>query len=840
MAEEYDDEGFGDFKYVTSPSLLPPNPTFHQHIINGPHSFNVEEDDDWGDFVNSSATLTRTDTFGFFTHRNNNNAHESDPTQPDSAPSRIHSNRWPKPKGALPLSIFGEAVADEDDDEDDEEEDDGAMSFSFSKYQNSGVVFNDLLANLYKQNQDSKPDNGSGSDFDVSKVDLGLNGNVSNMDKKEGNLSLNLDLDWNGFSSGTNGSRLDAKDGNLNMRGLDLDWNEFKSSRNVSNFDMDSNGNGDFVVNDDHDGWDFKVAESKTDAVKVKVENMEPALTEQLGYTSEFGRAVNGSSDLFSSSNGISQISGEWDFGFGVNPSSGINSVAYFTSKQNNMENGLKSSQVDGSVDDLKEDSWGFKDAFSDLGSKDKKNEEKSENHNGALPLSIFGDVEVETDDPMPYQDASTNKPASNLGDGNKSLLSNISINDLISNLYTQADQNASANHLKNQGHDRGASTDTAMDSNVGNGDNDLDDGTWEFRGAFSGTESEHQTSIIDFGDSLITYSTKRELNDYMDFYSKMKDELSIFAVCHLDNLKKARSNAALSGEDAKVKALDTEIQDLHNKLHDSGLFSKEVQSESCTPRNICLNELLEALKEPKFQLLESEYNLLKRFSFAEKDLKSAMELLEHATSTLKILALGSEEEQFNYVSTWFKLLTVCIQELKHGALIWKQSLEKNFHCQILSKPQGKQYIIALGEIYRVVEVLGLSAKLYKPWILSSADYKGLFALLRECSAIWTSSGLVEALHSVSDTTGLEYDGDLKALLESIECIQDLDAPAFHNYIVSGQEPKCQLSALPNKKVPGMKMVVWNGEHYFLTLVNLWSNLVSEDPPNLSRIKYGR
>ena len=57
--------------------------------------------------------------------------------------------------------------------------------------------------------------------------------------------------------------------------------------------------------------------------------------------------------------------------------------------------------------------------------------------------------------------------------------------------------------------------------------------------------------------------------------------------------------------------------------------------------------------------------------------------------STLTILKLGSVEEQHYYISTWSKIVSVCAQELKHGALIWNESLQKNVQSQILSEPQG-------------------------------------------------------------------------------------------------------------------------------------------------------
>ena len=36
-----------------------------------------------------------------------------------------------------------------------------------------------------------------------------------------------------------------------------------------------------------------------------------------------------------------------------------------------------------------------------------------------------------------------------------------------------------------------------------------------------------------------------------------------------------------------------------------------------------------------------------------------------------------------------------------------------------------------------------------------------------------------------------------------------------------------------------MKMVAWNGNHYFLTLANLWANLISSDPPKLPDLQTG-
>jgi molybdopterin synthase catalytic subunit len=50
-------------------------------------------------------------------------------------------------------------------------------------------------------------------------------------------------------------------------------------------------------------------------------------------------------------------------------------------------------------------------------------------------------------------------------------------------------------------------------------------------------------------------------------------------------------------------------------------------------------------------------------------------------------------EEQQYYVSAWSNILSICIEELKHGALIWKQSVQKNIQSQILSEPQGTDWL---------------------------------------------------------------------------------------------------------------------------------------------------
>lgn len=125
----------------------------------------------------------------------------------------------------------------------------------------------------------------------------------------------------------------------------------------------------------------------------------------------------------------------------------------------------------------------------------------------------------------------------------------------------------------------------------------------------------------------------------------------------------------------------------------------------------------------------------------------------------------------------------------------------------------GKNYIVALGEIYRVIEVIGSSARLYKPWVLvSSTDPMGLFTLLSECSTLWSGSGLEEALQSISDPSGADCNRDLTTLIESIKNIHNLDTLTLYNDVFCGQGPICRLSVLAAGAVPGMQ----NMTIYFL------------------------
>ncbi|KAG8649676.1 hypothetical protein MANES_08G121600v8 [Manihot esculenta] len=639
--------------------------------------------------------------------------------------------------------------------------------------------------------------------------------------KIENGLLPNL----NGINPGWNECNFDFSGWNSNGNRINSSTNSMNPVLVAENREVVDDGDGD-------DEWEFKVADSKP---QVEVDKKMPEKFEGALYTSSFGNGVHGISN----------------FGFDFNSS--------YKNKENDIEKKLHYPQVDAKVGS-DENSWAFKDAFPEAGSKDKEehniaevslavealvfnevqgNKVRADNHKGALPLSLFGDEETEADDPVIDQDISA-QFTSDQRVGVKNPYFNIPINDLISRLYSQAEQSTSVNREQSLSENGLDSTKTVMSSNLGNANHDFDYDSWEFQDASAGARAEDQFSVIGLQESHTKYSTKIELNDYVELFSKLKKELYYIALCHLENLKKTQSAAALIGEDAKVQALDREIQDLTNELHKDSISSGEAYSERRSQENISLHMFVKVLHEPKFQDLESECHLTKKLSLAESDFRSALELLKYVSFTLKVLSSVPREEQSSYISAWSKMLSVCAQELRHGAFIWKRSLQENVHDQILSKPQGKKYVLALGEIYRVVEVIRLSAELYKPWILaSSTDSMGIFTLLSKCSLIWSSSGLEMALLGILNSPDFEYGESLKTILESIKYIHDLDSHTLYNHVVSGQGPICQLSALTAGMVPGMKTVVWNGQHCFLTLANLWANLVSSEPPNLPCIHVG-
>lgn len=127
------------------------------------------------------------------------------------------------------------------------------------------------------------------------------------------------------------------------------------------------------------------------------------------------------------------------------------------------------------------------------------------------------------------------------------------------------------------------------------------------------------------------------------------------------------------------------------------------------------------------------------------------------------------------------------------------------FSISVLSKIRtmttGRKFLLALGEIYRVVVVLGASAKVFEPWILSgSEESPAIYTLIQECHAVWSTSGLQKALSTTLD----DHD---TSLFESIKHILDLDATTLQNYVFTEkEESRCCLSMLTAGAVPGRQI----------------------------------
>ncbi|KAK7277917.1 hypothetical protein RJT34_22936 [Clitoria ternatea] len=905
MAEDDDDdESFGDFTFASFPNQ--PLPT----TLNDTNP--IDDDDDWGDFVNNSNATFSKPFSPFPPSLDPPNNHVNDNTA-----TAVHVETPKKPNGAIPLSIFGV--------EEEEEEEPAPANVFFNKSNvrngsdsNGTVPISDLISNFYNVSNHTNAHNGPVSvSSNVAAPDSNAaGGGATNSSASKLDSDSEDEDGWefksaqweNGIKSQNVKAEVPKHDnGALVCTVLDssnevsdkagewhLEFNFGPSSalqaQPALKSELNESGNGVAMFNQNFGELNSGLRSNQNLEVP-KITDTYPTGMEVLKFD---GAASHGTFD--SSLGSESHQSKEWDLGFNFNPSplgeDSHSSELYFTAK-NNQDDSNKNNASPANVNVDSDVNWFESNgAVTEIKTKQEKAPISSENHRGALPLSIFGDETPDTDEHSISQDLSPYAPTSTMRNNFNSPGSNLPINDLIWNLYNQAENKTSPNVTSrtNESHIhaspevsgsslvasngvdddswdfKDASTGTRFDNDsaqetsfnhtpqikenglqssptilnfdLTNDDDDFEDDSWEFKDAISEKRSQDYAPTLDQRNIPPTQlSTKLEQIDYVEFYSKLTDELCNYVLFHLQNLKKTQSAASLLGEDGKAKALQEEIQEFSKTLHQDNLrmsIPNEYLSEYYSPRNVCFDELLEVLKETKYQSLESEYQLASRLSAAEKDMKSAMELLRDTVSTLRILKLGSREEQLNYLTTWSKLAFACSQELKHGADIWKQAVQKNVHDQILSNLNGVQYILALGEICRVAEIIGASAKLHKPWMLSgSIDPKSLCASLNEGYSIWLGSGLEEALFSISNRNNFQLDDMSRELVESIKYIHELDEHALQSHVISEGQTTCKLSALPAGFVPGLNLVTWNGEHYFVKLANLWINLISSDPPKM-------
>ncbi|KAL5982550.1 hypothetical protein ACLOJK_016623 [Asimina triloba] len=500
------------------------------------------------------------------------------------------------------------------------------------------------------------------------------------------------------------------------------------------------NGNGGL----DEDGWEFRDAFSEG-----KVENRNPE-----SKTLDAHRSFSAISNLCSQAEQISTVN---------------------STKQQTTENELSSLEIvpNGNVN-LNEHGWEFRDGFSEGKVENGNTESKTFDTHGSFSacLNIYSQTNKTSTVNSAQQQLTENELSSPqiVPNGNddfnedgwefRDAFSEGKVENGNPELKTSdGHRNFSAGYLANEF----TSPQLVLNVSLVGGNDDTDEDGWEFKEALSKGKDESRNSGYDASGSHQKFSAETKLKDFIGFYSKLKDEARFFVLHHLYDLKNAMEIAVVSGEESKVEALDKEIQVAYKiEMGEKSLCGK-VHPEEHLPINTCVQELLRAVQDPSLQMLEIEYQLSKKISLAEKDLSLAVWLLEHAITMLLVLTMASEEEQSTYISSWSKMVLACAKELKHGAMIWKHLVEKNIHVQILSEPQavsckaGLQYFLALGEIYRVAQMLRVSVSFYKPWILlKSMDPTNISQLLEDCTTSWAGSGLQESLERLPDSADHE------------------------------------------------------------------------------------
>ncbi|KAG2302454.1 hypothetical protein Bca52824_031105 [Brassica carinata] len=834
------------------------------------------EDDDWGEFVDSSPKP---------------NGFSADRDGADSTPTRIESEKknsqtqWVTPRGPVPLSVFGE-----------EEDESGAAvspfnQFSFDSFsgKHNGSVnttppveISGIIANLYENNEINGNERESFPSREIENPGVSLESFSWN--------PLNLDTERSEKTSNAVSSDPTSSDLRNDDDDFDEGW-DFKTAESIldpsSKEEQENAGNGSVVAQSTTD-FDSSMWSSPTNfETGSKRENgdNDDDPWGNGGWEFKVAETIETKKDL------ANKESNGWGFGFGFEHGSEIERTTSYDSNPDKdlhkEENGSISFPISfPSSTNVNPggSSWAFSQPSLDTGIEKEENEVKPDKPKGVLPLSFFEDETLETSDNLVNEDNLVSVCDFSVREKTKAPSQTVSISDLISSLYSQVEEKNAANQSEKSATVNGEDdswefqgpTKTITDSSIAEGDDDFDS-TWEFQGPslpvknsdvadevdddsweFQGpTQPVKDNNTSREGDDDLWESKKSsveneggdrffvpngfgksheetvitiEPNDYRDVFHMLKTELYYLAISHLETLKEARDLAANSDEVAEAQKYEDEIKELQNMLKNDALIG-EVNVESLQARSSGITELYKVLQEPKFRTVDSEDLLSERLFLAEKDWKSTVELLKHVTLTLKVLNLGSYEQQTKYTSTWLVIARTCAQELRHAASIWKQVVQNDVQEEILSKPQGKSFVLSVGEIYRVVKILKASTRLYKPWVLLSPSSSTVLAVLDKCVDWWLSSGLEEALQN--NINGSDSSAGHQ-LLESIRCIDEVDAFTLHACITTATSPTCCISGLNTEIVPGIETVEWNGEHYLVSLANLWANLISRDSPDLA------
>lgn len=110
------------------------------------------------------------------------------------------------------------------------------------------------------------------------------------------------------------------------------------------------------------------------------------------------------------------------------------------------------------------------------------------------------------------------------------------SIHDMISNLYSQADQTSSTTTVHNDTQSQLNPSSVVSSSNLVDDDDD-DDSSWDFKDA-SPIGIDDEASHSSTGDTYRSISSKLKLDSYLGFYLKLKEELCSAVKHHIYRIK--------------------------------------------------------------------------------------------------------------------------------------------------------------------------------------------------------------------------------------------------------------------------------------------------------------
>lgn len=375
MAEDDDDESFGDFTFASAsyPSSFQFNHQQPSSQINGPKSTTAidmskqgeaDDDDEWGDFVEtrpgsaaSSGSLSKAvDPFNFFasnpSFQSKSQFESSGLSVPEPEKKTTH---WVKIKGAIPLSIFGDAVEEENhveerpgvvDSQGTDGKDSGSNVISTNYSVSNGSKGNanlgvgmsyDVIANLYNTNHKIL-DNGFSPNVNV------LNPNTNGIDssKKESSLVLSgVSLD---SGSAAHGRDSDTQSG-LSNQNQNVNFQDGARLNGIRNLNLD-------VLNMDFSGWNIGL-KSDSDMIGTNSNQIELKKTKSGSYLWN----SNGL-DLDLTQKRSSSFDG-WNFNVdGFKPDSDVLNQDFHVSSAN--------ANCDPDDDDDDDGGWEFKDAYAE------------------------------------------------------------------------------------------------------------------------------------------------------------------------------------------------------------------------------------------------------------------------------------------------------------------------------------------------------------------------------------------------------------------------------------------------------------------------------------------